>query len=68
MYKPVKHLSFDATDKDDRRMMIRLNAVAMSRGQRVAMVARRLLEDAIESQAGSVADHNEFPALQAMGS
>jgi len=46
MYKPAKHLSFDADKREDRDVMILVNAVAICLGKDVATTARRLLADA----------------------
>jgi hypothetical protein len=46
MYKPAKHVSFDADKKLDQTMMVDVNAVAAHLGQDVSETARSLLEEA----------------------
>jgi len=46
MYKPAKHVSFDADKREDGEMMVCVNAAAISLGCDVTSMARRLLADA----------------------
>jgi hypothetical protein len=43
MYKPAKHVSFDADKREDAQMMVNINAVAICLGQDVTGAARTLL-------------------------
>jgi hypothetical protein len=51
MYKPAKHVNFDADKRDDQEMMVCLNALAMAHGRDVAKVARELLAGAADNAA-----------------
>jgi hypothetical protein len=66
MYKPAKHVSFDADKREDQDVMILVNALAMRWGKPVAGVARQLLRDAAAGSVGASSDLYR-QAMAAMG-
>jgi len=67
MYKPAKHVSFDADKKEDRMLMIRLNALAAAHGRNVAKSARHILIQGIDDGLAQVGGGDEYEAMKAMG-
>jgi hypothetical protein len=66
MYKPAKHVSFDADKREDRDVMILVNALAMRWGKPVAVVARQLLLETAGHAVGTTTDLYR-QAMTAMG-
>ncbi len=51
MYKPAKHVSFDADKREDAEMVVAINAVAINFGRDVTNTARQLLASAASEAA-----------------
>jgi hypothetical protein len=66
MFRPVKHIHYDAAKFEDQSVMVRLNAVAMSLDKKVGTLAREILERGTVEMAHRYSA-DEFEARQRMG-